>query len=235
MRVAAIYDVHGNLPALGAVLDVVERLAVDAIVFGGDVCSGPYPRETLAVVRALECPAFYVRGNTDRKLVAYYDDRETGVESGDVWDRRDRWAASLLTRDERDFLAKFVATVRLEVAGIGTTVFCHGSPRSDKEPIDADTPEEALGEMLANTPEETVVCGHTHAQFDRLCGRTRVVNAGSVGLPRERSPGAYWALFGDDVSLRHTPYDVPTVAQAIRREGWPGAEETAAWLLAPPT
>ncbi len=126
MRVAAFYDVHGNLPALDAVLADVERERVDLVVVGGDVALGPMPGETLERLLALGERARFLRGNADRDLVEWFDGRSAGGE--DVWERRGACAAQALTRAQRDVLARLPPTICLEVDGLGRTLFCHGSP-----------------------------------------------------------------------------------------------------------
>lgn len=202
MRVAALYDVHGNLPALEAVLADATS-AADLVLVGGDVAAGPFPRETLALLRDLGERAVFVRGNADRASVPGLGD------------------------DERSFLASLPLTVTLDVHGLGPTLFCHATPRSDEEIVTAITPDERLREVFGAVAENTVVCGHTHVQFDRRAGSVRVVNAGSVGMPYEGRPGAYWALLGPDVALRSTEYDVERAAERIRASGYPGAGEWA--------
>ncbi|MDX6591650.1 MAG: hypothetical protein QOJ13_846 [Gaiellales bacterium] len=237
MRVAAIYDVHGNLPALDAVLEEAAAADVDVIVVGGDVASGPMPAQTLDRLRQLRTPVEWVRGNADRELADAYDRRATGTTepSDDIWRLRTAWAAAQLRQDHRDLLAGFRDTVTLPVDGVGETLFCHGSPRSDEEIITAVTSDERLIPILADVSQRVVVCGHTHHQFDRLSGVTRVVNAGSVGLPYEGRPGiACWALLGDTVELRQTGYDLGLTATAIRQSGIPGPEELIADLEHPP-
>jgi predicted phosphodiesterase len=138
MRIAAIYDIHGNLPALEAVLPEIRRAEVDRIVVRGDVVPGPMPSETLRLL------------------------------------------------------------------------------------LDLDN-------------VSVVVCGHTHMQFDRMVGRTRVVNAGSVGMSFGE-PGAHWLLLGPEVQLRHTAYDLANAAQRIRDTGYPHAQDFAARsVLQPPS
>ena len=115
-------------------------------------------------------------------------------------------------------------------------MFCHGSPRGDEEILTRATPEERLRQALASVTEDVVVCGHTHMQFDRVVAGKRVVNAGSVGMPYEGRPGAYWALLGPDVNLRRTTYDVEAAANLIRSTDFPGADEFASDnVLHPPT
>ena len=134
---------------------------------------------------------------------------------------------------DRAFLAALPPTQVIDVTGLGSTLFCHGSPRSDEESITRTTREQEIEEMMQGVAEKTVVCGHTHAHFDRRVGARRVVNAGSVGL-QFGARGAHWALLGPVVELRVTPYDVEGAAEEIRRSGCPQAEEFAAHVISPP-
>jgi putative phosphoesterase len=235
MRVAALYDIHGNLSALEATLSEVEREAPDMIVVGGDVALGPMPRETLDRLMTLERRAYFIRGNTDRELVDHYDGTsmlgET-VGEADVWVRRGKWAAEQITEAQRDFLASLPETLVLEIEGLGPTLFCHGSPRSDEEVITRLTPGTRLDELLSGVKETVIVCGHTHVQFDRAHGGKRVINAGSVGMHNEGRPGAYWLLIGPDVELRRTIYDVEDAAKRIRTTGFPDPDELLERLAA---
>jgi putative phosphoesterase len=219
VRVAALYDVHGNLPALEAVLAEVDAERVDAILVGGDVASGPMPVETLDVLR--KAGATFVRGNADRVL-----DFEGGA-GGDpeVWHLARVWVAERLGEERLAFLAGLPLDVVLQVDGIGAVRFCHGSPGSDTETITRLTPDERLRALLAGVEEAVVVCGHTHVQFDRRVDGYRVVNAGSVGYPYEARPGAYWALLGPDVAFRRTPYDIETAVREIAATGYARAAD----------
>jgi predicted phosphodiesterase len=219
VRVAALNDVHGNLPALEAVLAEVALERVDRIVVGGDVASGPMPPETLDLLRA--AGATFVRGNADRVL-----DFEGGA-AGDPeeWHRARVWVAERLGDERLAFLAGLPLDAVLDVDGLGPVRFCHGSPGSDTETITRLTPDERLRALLAGVEENVVVCGHTHVQFDRQLDGVRVVNAGSVGYPYEARPGAYWTIFGPDVSFRRTPYDVEAAVRAIAATGYPRADD----------
>jgi predicted phosphodiesterase len=223
MRVAALYDVHGNLPALEAVLAEVPDDAV--IVSGGDVFSGPMPSETLARLRDLGSRVSFIRGNADRDL-GPYDER---------WRARYEWTLAQLTPDEWALAENWPPTLTLEIDGLGQTLFCHGTQRSDLEAITSITSEERLREILAGVAQPTVVCGHTHHQFDRRIDGARVVNAGSVGMPYEGRPGAYWALLGPDVEFRRTEYDLEAAAAAIRATSYPEPEEKIELLTSPHT
>jgi predicted phosphodiesterase len=222
VRVAALYDVHGNLPALEAVLAEVERSRADLVVVGGDVAIGPMPHACLERLRSLGDRALFVRGNGDREVAA-----APGDEDDDLWATRTRWAAGQLDEEELEFLAGLPETQSVRVRGLGRVLFCHGSPRDDEEIVTTMSSEERVAPMLRDVPEPTVMCGHTHVQFDRVVGETRLVNAGSVGMPYEVRPGAYWALLDRGVELRRTGYDLEAAAAAVRASGFPGAEELA--------
>jgi predicted phosphodiesterase len=202
-RVAALYDVHGNLPALEAVLAELDREPVDAIVCGGDVAAGPMPSEVLELLR--ERDAQFVRGNADREL-------------------RD-WDAERLTADQLDFLRALPLTISLEVDGLGPVLFCHATPRSDEEIVTRLTADEEVAATLEGVSELVVVCGHVHVQYDRRVGGHRVVNAGSVGLPYEGRAGAFWALLGPDVEPRETSYDLEDAVQRLRDTGYPDLDD----------
>jgi predicted phosphodiesterase len=230
MRVAAVYDIHGNLPALEAVLAEPDVAAADVVVIGGDALAGPMPAETLELLEGLGARARWVRGNAEREVL---ERRASDPAEGDVWERRDTWAAAQLTSDQLARVAGWPATVAVDVEGLGPTRFCHATPRDDSEIFTAITPAEAVEPMLV-AAEPTVVCGHTHVQFDRAVGEWRVVNAGSVGMPYEDEPGARWCLLGPGVELRRTAYDMEAAAERVRATGIPEAEELAAELLRPP-
>lgn len=228
MRIAAIYDVHGNLPALQAVLADIDRQSLDAILVGGDLASGPMPRETLDLLMQLGERARFIRGNSDREVVAQYDGRQPATGDGEnSFAPVLAWTAERISRKQRDFLASLPELAVLEVDGLGDVLFCHGSPRSDEEIITSATSESRLQVMLAGVRQNVVVCGHTHMQFERHIEGKRVVNAGSVGMPYEGRPGAYWLRLGPDISFQRTAYDVEKAADQIRASGFPGAHEFA--------
>src|SRR3954471_541369 len=225
MRVAALYDIHSNLPALEAVLEVIEQERVDLIVVGGDVVPGPMPRETIARLLDLDIPTRFITGNGDREVVA----RMRGIETGTVPERFRHvigWVASQLGPEQERLLAGWPKTVTVEIAGLGAVLFCHATPRNDVEIFTRETSEKVMIPVFAGVTEPLVVCGHTHMQFDRRIGGRRVVNAGSVGLPFG-NPGAYWLLLGADVELRRTSYDYERAGERVRATEYPEAEALA--------
>lgn len=213
MRVAALADIHGNLPALEAVLADVERERVDLIVFCGDVASGPMPAETIETLRRIE-GARFVRGNADRGIVETFDGRPSPDMRGPLAD----WCAAQVTRDQRDFLSSFGDTVALGLDGLGRVLFCHASPRNDVDVFTAESPAERVRVLMAGVAADVVVCGHTHMQFDRTVDGLRIVNPGSVGMPYGE-PGAFWAMLDGDVALRRTDYDREAAARRMRAGG----------------
>jgi predicted phosphodiesterase len=233
VRIAAIYDIHGNLPALEAVLDDVRAAAVDLVLVGGDVVPGPMPRETVDLLRALELPTQYIRGNGDREVAAVMRGEETGGVP-EPFRPAIRWNAGQLAPGDEPWLAGWPLTRGIHVDGIGEVLFCHATPRNDVDIFTRLTPAERLVPMF-DGPSPLAVCGHTHMQFDRSVGTTRVVNAGSVGMPFGQ-PGAYWLLLGPGVELRRTSYDLEAAANRIRATSYPQADAFAANnVLRPPS
>ncbi|HSB39667.1 MAG TPA: YfcE family phosphodiesterase [Gaiellaceae bacterium] len=212
MRVAALYDIHGNLPALEAVLEELEREGVDAIVVGGDIASGPpQPREVVELVRSLP-GAHCIRGNADRLR-----DEEFAGEAGLAW------LLERLDEEQVDWLVSLPFSVVLE-----DTLYVHATPQDDTTVVTELTTDEKLAGLLREVEQGRVVAGHTHMQLERRVGEKLFVNPGSVGWPYEGAAGAYWAVLDEGVELRHTDYDRERAAGLVRASGHPRAEEIAA-------
>lgn len=223
MRVAALYDIHGNLPALEAVLAEVDEAKVDTILIGGDVASGPMPAETMALLEARSEEVRFVRGNADRVLDF------SGNPGGDLelWRQSRLWVAEQIGERRLELLAALPLDETIDIDGLGAVRFCHGAPGSDEEVITRVTPEDRLLGLLEGVAEQVVVCGHTHVQFDRKVRDKRVANAGSVGFPYEAAPAAYWLVLGPDLSFRRTDYDVARAVELILTTGFPNREKYA--------
>jgi predicted phosphodiesterase len=237
VRVAALYDIHGNDAALVAVLAEIERLEVDLIVVGGDVAGGPFPCEAVDAVRALDDRAIAIRGNGERELVEARLRLDAGtarIDPDDVWSSRTHWAAGVLDQARLDWMGALPPLASVDVDGLGDVLFCHASPRSDEEIMTPLSPEARILPMLAGVAQRTIVLGHTHVQFDREVAGRRLVNAGSVGMPYEGEAAAFWALLGPGVELRRTRYDVTVTCARVRESGIPDAEEYAEGLAHPP-
>jgi putative phosphoesterase len=237
-RVAALYDVHGNLPALEAVLSDLEDIDHGLIVVGGDVASGPMPAEVLDRLQALDDSVRWVRGNADREVVSAYD-RGSATEdarSSDPALRASAWSASRIGDHHRDLMASFEEQILVEIEGLGAVLFCHATPNSDEEILTTATPDTRLRGILSGVGQYVVVCGHVHTQYDRRLDDRRVVNAGSVGLPYQGEPvGAFWVLLGNErVELRRSDYDLRGAVNSFRALGYPGVEDFEEALLEPP-
>jgi diadenosine tetraphosphatase ApaH/serine/threonine PP2A family protein phosphatase len=197
MKVAALYDVHAMPWALSAVLAEVDA---ETIVLGGDYLYGPYPRETVAIIRSLG--AHVLRGNCE--------------------DLAEEWERSQLAPADLAWLQALPLATSLD--GV---LYCHAAPTSNLPITTAITPEEAVLRTFAGV-HGTVVIGHTHHQFDRSFGELRVVNAGSVGMPYEGEVAAFWTLVEDgEPSFRRTAIDVERAAAETRASAWPHAQEFA--------
>jgi predicted phosphodiesterase len=245
MRVAALYDIHANLPALEAVLEDIRQADVDQIVVGGDVVPGPMPRETLAGLLDLDLPTHFIYGNGELAILAQMAEARSG--SVTYWGTTSgtrppesiveiyRWTAAQLQPEFEPVFVRWPKTLQLEIDGLAQVLFCHSTPRSETEVFTRLTAEDRLTPLFERLQVAVVVCGHTHMQFDRTIGTTRVVNAGSVGMPFGE-PGAYWLVLGPDVQLRHTPYDLAKAAERIRATSYPQAQDFAAKnILQPPS
>lgn len=234
MRVAVLYDIHGNLPALEAVLADVRQESVDRVVVGGDVLPGPMPRECLEALLALQVPVHFIHGNGDRESLAHLSGKEmTTVPEpfrGPVI-----WSAEQLGQKYRPLLATWPMTLTLDVPPLGMVFCCHSTPRNDVEIFTRLTPAEVLKPLFEDLGVQLVVCGHTHMQFDRLVDSVRVVNAGSVGMPFGE-PRADWLTLGPNIELRHTSYDLVQAAERIRVTQYPEAKQFAEnHVLEPPS
>jgi predicted phosphodiesterase len=235
--VAAIYDIHGNLPALEAVLSDLERIEPDWLIVGGDVASGPMPAEVLDRLAGLGDFVRFIRGNADREVVSAYNMGALEIEArmDDPVVRMSGWAAARLEERHCELLASFSEQVVVDVEGIGEVLFCHATPRSDEEIITKLTPDGRLDEILSGVEQNLIVCGHVHAQYYRHLDGKRVVNAGSVGMPYQGEPvGAFWLLLGPGIEFRRSEYDLQHAVSEFRAIGYPGTEDMAESLLQPP-
>ena len=233
-RVAVLADVHGNPFALAAVAEEIVVGEPDLVVFAGDLTWGPLPEETWALLLALGDSVggrtLFVRGNAERALIELRRRNEERELSA-----RERWMLDEHAESTLDTFEEFAEGALVDIEGLGPTRFCHGSPRSDEELITPATPDKRMRELLTGVPERVLVSAHTHIQFDRIAVGVRSLNPGSVGMPYEGDPGAYWALLGPGVELRRAGYDVQKAAARYRETTDPLAEAMIATLLAPPT
>jgi len=202
---ALLYDIHGNLPALEAVLEDVDRQGEGRFLLGGDYALfGAWPLETVGRLRELD--ADWIRGNGER-WTAHPEDAPDAAQGAVI-----RCAEMLGEELVRDLAA--LPETRSE----GDTLFCHGSPRSDvRSFLPEPAPDEA--ELLEGVEHGRLVFGHTHLAFARRAGDVELVNPGSVGMPFDGDPRAAWALLREDGTIEHrrVEYDNAASAAAVRR------------------
>jgi len=232
MRVACLYDIHGNLPALEAVIADVRASRAERVLVGGDVLPGPMPRQCLDLLYSLDIPTDFIVGNGDRATrQARHGVMDPLVPP--LFHDAMNWNAAQLTDADDRAIEQWPLTCEMHVDGIGRVLFCHATTRNDSEIFLKTTSDDKLRPIFDSLGVQLVVCGHTHMQFDRTVGRTRIVNAGSIGMPFQAA-GAYWALLGPDVKLRKTSYDLHHAAGLVRTTAYPHAEYAAASILTPP-
>mgnify|MGYP001027903669 CR=1 FL=1 len=217
MRIAALSDIHGNLPALGAVFDHVNRQRVDLIVVVGDVVVGsPDSAACWKTVRDLECPL--VRGNGESYLARFgtldADPRWETEQFGPI-----QWGAAEFSREERRAFGDLPLTYR--PPDTDDILFFHAMPRSEYGSMKAYTSEEELGEIFSGVAERYLVRGHQHNPQVRLWNDRAIINCGSVGLPVDYNPDAQYLLLdrragGWHVRHQVVPYDVDAVLRRFQ-------------------
>ncbi|MBG9783138.1 metallophosphoesterase family protein [Shouchella lehensis] len=226
MRIAALYDIHGNDRALEAVLKEIENENVDKVIVGGDLAWGPQPKKVIDKLFAYKNEFTFIMGNGDRELFEHYKNQKR-VEN--MVDELNEWCVEQLSTKQLEWLGSFKFS-HVE----GNNLFIHGSPRSDTEAIRLDTPENEVFEMIKNVNQTVIICGHTHIQFKRDIYDKKVINAGSVGL-QSRAKGACWLLIdADKYNLKITKYDFKVAAKEILLDGCPYKEDFADHVENPP-
>jgi predicted phosphodiesterase len=218
MRTAAFYDIHGNLPALEAVVADARAAGAARVVVGGDVLPGPMPAECLDLLLSLDLETIFIRGNGESAVLAEREGRDSGLGP---YRPMLQWVGAQLTGVHMRAIGAWPKTARTE-----DVLFCHATPRDENEFVNATTPESTVAPVFETAGAPVVVCGHTHVPYDRRAGRVRIVNAGSVGMPFQGT-GSHWLLIDDEVRLRHTSYDLDAAARRIRATQYPGAGDFA--------
>lgn len=221
-RLAVLSDIHGNLPALEAVLADVRQFTVDGAILAGDYTGGPQPMETIRLLRSLG--GWMIRGNGDTGLVRY--DRG---DAPSAWHTHHqfsimRWAYDLLDEETLVFFASLPVQRTVEVDGAAPIRVVHGSPRSETEGL---LPGGELGSVdlaLSQVDEPVLVCGHTHRPWQwRHSGRL-ALNPGAVCGPLDGYIGAQYALLTWDdqrwaVEHRAVPYDIERLRVSFEESG----------------
>ena len=231
MQVLALYDIHGNIDALEAVLADPRAGDAEAIVVGGDVVPGAFASECLSLLRGLEVPVHWVRGNGEREVA---DAAARGIDPDQVSPGASAELTAARTAATLDAgVASWLGTLPTTVELDGV-LYCHASPRRDDEMLTRMSPAERWAEALVDVEQALVVAGHTHQQDDRRAGSVRFVNAGSVGLPYEGDPAARWAWISSGApELRRTVYDGAAAGRRMLEAGWPDRRSIDGALIDP--
>jgi putative phosphoesterase len=231
MRILALYDIHGNIDALNAVLADPRAAGPDLVIVGGDAVPGAFATEVLDRLSQLEIETAWVRGNGEREVAAAAL-RPPEAPEPDAADIPALTAARTATGLGRQ-AALSLGDLPLTLVRDGV-LFCHATPRRDDEIITRISKPERLELALQDVDAHLVVAGHTHQQDDRTAGRHRFVNAGSVGMPYEGDGAARWLWVEDGApEFRTTEYDNRAAGERILADGWPDADSITASLIEP--
>lgn len=226
MKIAALYDIHGNLPALRAVLNDLNNLQPDHIVIGGDIFSGPMPVQTLDCLLNLQrnIKVTFILGNGDREVI----EASKGLELKNLSEqgqKTQQWVSKQLTDKHINLLSNLKSSVNIYVKNIGEVVFCHATPSSDSDIFTPKSSKKYLEKIFDNIKQSNVVCGHTHMQFNLEIGEKHIFNAGSVGMPFAKQLGAYWLFIDSNgIDFKRTVYDLNTAIKVIKESNYPYAE-----------
>jgi predicted phosphodiesterase len=227
VKVLALYDIHGNIDALEAVLADPRAADPDVVVVGGDAVPGPFAGPTLAHLDELGAPLRWIRGNGEREVAAAVGGPAPADD--DLAARTASITAVELGVDRARELGELPLAIELD--GV---LFCHASPRRDDELLTRLSSPERWADALAGVDATLVVAGHTHQQDDRVVDGVRFVNAGSVGLPYEGDGAARWLWVADGVpEPRQTSYDAAAAGERMLAAGWPDERSVTAALIEP--
>jgi putative phosphoesterase len=227
-RVAVITDIHGNLPALNATLERIERLGIDRVFCGGDLVGyGPNPNEVCAVIEQRRIPTIY--GNYDYAIAR--DEHDCGCAYVTAHDRAlgqlsVEWTLANTGERAKRFMRGLPFDLRFSVGGAEVHLV-HGSPRKVNEYLFEDKPARLYERLAASERSAALVFGHTHKPWVREHGGVLFVNCGSVGKPKDGDPRAAFALltasaWGVEATTERVDYDADAVAAEIRTAGLPG-------------
>lgn len=228
MKIAVLSDIHGNMDALGAVLDDIKTKDVDRVFICGDLAmAGPEPSETVDFLR--EFDAIIIQGNTDEMIV------KDIVPPNEIMANSLCYAQEILSAEQKEFLGALPATHSEVIDGV-SFLFVHGSPRRNNEDILPAKTLEEIAEIVEGASEDVIFCGHTHLPCGYQIKNKTVINVGSVGRPFSEVPESCYVTVNvnkSEVEILHhfVPYDVTAASEKLRKTGFVGADVLADMLI----
>jgi len=227
-RVTIFGDIHANLPALEAVLADIESHDNTPLYCLGDLVGyGTFPNEVTATIRERNIPT--LMGNYDQGVGNDSDDcgcAYTSPVAEALGKRSIAWTNQNTSADNKRYLRQLPAHIPLQLDSM-RVLLVHGSPRKINEYLFEDRPDATLERLLDIAEADVLVCGHTHIPYHRILpSGCHVVNAGSVGKPKDGNPQAGYVVLESlnnnfSVTFRRVPYDVERTAQAIEASAMP--------------
>ena len=238
MRQLAVFgDIHGNLPALEAVFDDMDARGLSERCCLGDLVGyGTFPNEVVETIRAAQIPTLI--GNYDEGVGSSSPDCGCAyrtTEARALGELSIAWSNTHTTPENKAYLRRLPAQIPVAFNG-RAVLLVHGSPRKINEYLYEDRPDSSLERIMDQAKAEILVCGHTHLPYHRtLPSGRQVINAGSVGKPKDGDPQAGYIVLreagdGIEVDFIRVPYDVERAARAIEATSMP--DEFAAMLRA---
>ena len=226
--VAVFGDIHGNLPALEAVLADMDAQNISPLYCLGDLVGyGTFPNEVIEIIRKRNIPT--LMGNYDLGVGNNSDDcgcAYTSKEAEALGKRSIAWSNEHTAADNKLYLRQLVDQIPLQLDRLRVRLV-HGSPRKINEYLYEDRPDTTMERLLDMAQADVLVCGHTHIPYHRILPSGRhVINAGSVGKPKDGNPAACYLVLeamGNNlnVTFRRIPYDIERAAQAIEATEMP--------------
>ena len=227
MRIAFISDIHGNSPALEAVLDDIKTRNVDNIVVLGDLCfRGPDPKKSLRLVQSLHTDV--IMGNADEWVIRGIRQGEVADQAFEIMTKEREWTKERLDGEDLKYLASLPRSVSMTVDGVKINCF-HATPADLFEVVLPDASDDTFSEKMFLEEADIYFYGHIHKAFIRFIGGKTIVNLGSVGLPFDGHPKASYALLETEngtfqTSIVKVPYDVEKVIEQLIESDYPNKE-----------
>jgi putative phosphoesterase len=221
---AILSDIHGNLPALQAVLADLANFQVDHVIVPGDVINfGPFSRQTAELVIKKCWPV--IRGNNEFFLVDYKTPRAPAEWDDPVQFAPTAWLDRQFDKRQKTIIGSWPDTLNLRFRDAPQILVCHGTPRSPWDSIYSTLTDEEIHKLLFDVEADFVLCGHTHLPMDRQVGRWRIFNPGSVGVPLDGLHSASYVILegneqGWKPTFRRVPFDYEAVLDEFERSGY---------------